>query len=271
MKTLLILSMLLGSFALQAHAASVLAKVGPKEITDEDIRAEYDMLDKDQKKAVNGDAATRKNIVESAVNSELLLQAAVKNGYEGSAEYKRALDRFRKQFLATKMMEKTVEPKLTKDGIRKFYDANKGLFDSSQACASHVVVSDEATAKKVIELLKAPNAKFEEIAKKYSNDPTVQDNGGNLGCFTRDRMVPEFSAAAFSMKKGEVKGPVKTMYGMHVIKVNDFKPGKTPGYDEVEQRAKDAYRMKILQDTIAELRSKSAVNLNDDAIKNFKF
>ncbi len=251
--------------------AAWLAKVGNNEITDDMIRAEYEMMDKDQKAMVNKDQTTKKNIVDNTVNSELLIQAAVKSGMENDAEYKKALERFRRQFLASRMMEKSIEPKLSKSEVKKYFDANKGLFDSTQACASHIVVSDEPTAMKVLKEVNSPKAKFDVIAKKYSMDPTVQDNGGDLGCFTRDRMVAEFSAAAFGMKKGEIKGPVKTVYGYHVIKLTDVKAGKTPNYDEVEQRAKDAYRVKLLQEMIADLRTKNGVKLNDDAIKSFKF
>ncbi|MBI2606552.1 MAG: peptidyl-prolyl cis-trans isomerase [Deltaproteobacteria bacterium] len=254
----------------QAHAA-VLAQVGAKTITDDEVRAEYASMDKDQKKAVNSDAATKKSIVDNAVNSELIIQAAQKAGLENDAEYKKSLERFRRQYLASKMMEKSIEPKLGKAEIRKYYESNKNLFDSSEACASHIVVTDEATAQKIAGEAKGKGAKFEELAKKYSVDPSVRDNGGNLGCFTRDRMVPEFSAAAFAMSKGQIKGPIRTMYGFHVIKLNGVKPGKVPGFEEVEQRAKDAYRMKLLRDMIADLRAKSSVQVNDEAVKSLKF
>lgn len=250
--------------------AAWLAKVGNKEITDDMVRSEYDMMDKEQKAMINKDQTTKKNIVDNSINSELLIQAAVKAGLENDNEYKKALERFRRQYLASKMMEKSIEPRLSKSDVRKYFDSNKHLFDSTQACAQHIVVSDEATAHKVLNEIKG-HKKFDVVAKKYSMDPTVQDNGGDLGCFTRDKMVAEFSQAAFNMKKGDIKGPVKTVYGYHIIKLTDLKPGKTPNYDEVEQRAKEAYRVKLLQDIIADLRTKNGVKLNDEAIKSFKF
>lgn len=270
MKNLILVLTMIGAFGAMSAQAAVLATVGSKSITDEDMRAEFDTLDKEQKKAVNSDPNTMKSIVENAVNSELIVQAGAKAGIENSAEFKKAIEKFKRQFVATKIMEKAIENKLSKSEIKGFYEKNKSLFDSTQVCASHIVVADESTAKELTAQVNK-GAKFDELAKKKSIDPTAQDNGGDLGCFTRDRMVPEFSAVAFGMKKGEVKGPVKSMYGWHVIKVNGIKPGKTPGFDEVEQRAKDAYRMKLLQEYVADLRTKTKIQINDDAVKSFKF
>ena len=167
-------------------------------------------------------------------------------------------------------MQKSIEPKLGKSDIKKFYDDNKSFFDTTQACAFHIVMKDEEEAKKVLALAKTKGTKFEELAIKHSLDPTVQENKGNLGCFTRDRMVPEFAAAAFNMKKGEIQGPIRTMYGYHIIKLTDAKPGKVPGYEEVEQRAKETYRVKLVNDLISELRTKSNVKVYDEEIKKFK-
>ena len=253
-----------------AHAA-ILAKVGAKDITDEDIRNEYPMITSQQKDALNGDYNAKKGIVDTSVNAELMVQSAEKAGLDKDSEYKKALERFRKQYLATKTMEKNIEPKLTKSNIRKFFEDNKAMFDSTEACASHIVVKDESTAEKVLKEVKANGAKFDEIAKNYSLDPSVGENKGNLGCFTRDRMVSEFSAAVFNMKKTEIRGPVHTMYGYHIIKLNDVKPGKVPNFEEVEQKAKEAYRMKVYQEMVAGLRAKAAVKYNEDAIKSFKF
>jgi peptidyl-prolyl cis-trans isomerase C len=253
----------------QAQASSVLATVGNKKITDEDIRAEFLNLSDEQKKSVNSDPSILRNLVENAVNSELLVQAGEKSGIEKTEDFKKALERFKRQYLATKVMEQVIEKKLTKEAIKKFYEENKRLFDNTQVCASHIVVSTESEAKSIVEKINK-GAKFAELAKSKSLDPTVQDNEGDLGCFTRDRMVPEFTNAAFSMKVGEVKGPVKTMYGYHVIKVNKIIPGKVPGFTEVEQRAKDALRLKLLQEYVAELRKGTKISIDENSLKNFK-
>lgn len=260
---------LLAVLATGAQAA-VLAKVGEKAITDEQVREDYEALTGEQKKAVNEDAQTRRSMIENAINAEILVQAAKKAGLEKDEEYIRARERFERQYLASKFMQKAVEPKLGKSDVKKFFEGNKSFFDSSQVCAHHIVVQDEKEANKILGQVKARGAKFEEIAKKTSIDPSVQENKGNLGCFTRDRMVPEFALAAFGMRKGEIKGPVRTMYGYHVIKVDDVKTGKVPGFEEVEQRAKEAYRTKLVSELINDLRTKSNVKVEEEQVNKFK-
>jgi parvulin-like peptidyl-prolyl isomerase len=69
---------------------------------------------------------------------------------------------------------------------------------------------------------------FAELAKKYSDDPGSKNKGGDLGFFTKGRMVPEFESAAFSLKPGELSDPVKTDFGYHLIEVQEKKAGSSP-------------------------------------------
>jgi len=261
--------------ALMANAsvakAAVLANVGEKMITEEEIKKEYESsLNGDQRRAINEDVGTRRNLVDNAVNTEVLVMAAKKAGLEKDEEYQKALERFQKNYLATRFMQKAIEPKLTRGEIKKFFEENKTFFDTTQVCASHIIMTDEKEALKVLGLAKTKGVKFEDLAKKHSADPTVQENKGNLGCFNRDKMVPEFAAAAFDMRKNEIKGPVRTMYGFHIIKLNDIKAGKVPGFDEIEQKAKETYRLKLVTELLQDLRKKSNVKVNDEEVKKFK-
>lgn len=255
--------------AVSANAAS-LAKVGEKSVTEEMVRAEYESITGEQRKAINEDPTTRHNMVENAINAELLVQAAKKAGLEKDEDYLKALERFERQYLASKFMQKAVEPKLAKGEVKNFFEKNKNFFDTTQVCASHIVVLDAKDADKIALEAKKKGVRFEDLAKRASLDPSAQENKGNLGCFTRDRMVPEFSATAFNMKKGEIKGPIHTAYGYHIIKVYDVKPGKIPGYEEVEQQAKEVLRTKLVSELISDLRSKSEVKVNEESVKNFK-
>lgn len=268
-KTIFLASLSTLMVASLAHAA-FLAKVGSREITMDDIRKEYGALTQQQKDAVNKDSTTRKGMVDNLVNAELLVQAAGQAGMDRDDEYKEAIDRFRRQYLASRFMQKAIEPKLGTSDVKKFFNDNKTMFDTTQVCAHHVLLSSEEDAAKVLADVKKDPKKFETIAKEKSIDPSAKENSGNLGCFTRDRMVPEFSAAAFKARKGQIEGPVRSNFGFHVIMVDDIRAGKVPGYDEVEQYAKEAYRSKLVQDLIQDLRKKSKVEVNDSAVKTFK-
>ncbi|MEC0166750.1 peptidylprolyl isomerase PrsA, partial [Bacillus cereus] len=111
--------------------------------------------------------------------------------------------------------EKAVEQSITdKDVKAKFEDYKKEIK------ASHILVKDEETAKKVEDEL-AQGKSFEELAKQYSEDTGSKEKGGDLGFFGPGKMVKEFEEAAQKLKKGEVSEPVKTQFGYHIIKVTD--------------------------------------------------
>ena len=89
----------------------------------------------------------------------------------------------------------------------------------------------------------APGANFGALAKQYSEDPGSKDSGGDLGWFTRGRMVKEFEDAAFALKPGEVSGPVKSQFGYHILKLEGRKPAGTRPLSE----AQDEIRSKLVE------------------------
>lgn len=87
----------------------------------------------------------------------------------------------------------------------------------ARATARHILVKTEAEALQLKEQLEG-GADFAELAKKHSSCPSSRD-GGNLGTFGPGQMVPEFDQVVFSAPVGEVQGPVKTQFGMHLVEV----------------------------------------------------
>ena len=79
-------------------------------------------------------------------------------------------------------------------------------------------------------------ADFGTEARKYSDDEATKDDGGELGSIVRGQMVPEFEAAVFSLKKGELSQPVRTEYGYHLIQVTDITPESQLPYDQVKEK-----------------------------------
>ena len=111
--------------------------------------------------------------------------------------------------------------------------------------ASHILVKDEDTAKKV-EAELAAGKSFEDLAKQYSEDTASKENGGDLDYFGPGKMEAAFEEAAYKLKKGEISQPVKTSYGYHIIKVTDIKELKP--YDEV----KDDLKTQIIETKMAD-------------------
>lgn len=131
---------------------------------------------------------------------------------------------------------------------QKFYESNTEEFKNPETVkASHilfmvnkddseeVVKQKEAAAKAALARAKK-GEDFNKLAKELSEEPGAKESGGDLGFFSKDRMVPEFAEAAFSQKPGEISAPVKTQFGWHIIKVTEKKPAGTVPFDEVKDQ-----------------------------------
>ncbi len=110
---------------------------------------------------------------------------------------------------------------VTQDDVKKYYESHKKEIEDQydEVKASHILVSNEASADKILKMIKAKKITFSAAAKKYSKDTASATNGGELGWFTRNQMVKPFSDAAFSAKVGQIVGPVQSQYGWHLIDV----------------------------------------------------
>ena len=101
--------------------------------------------------------------------------------------------------------------------------------------ARHILVDTKEKAEEIIGKIKA-GGDFAALAKENSKDPGSKEDGGMLGFFGRNQMVPEFEKAAFELKKGEISAPVQSQFGWHVIKVEDRREKKPPSYEAVKDR-----------------------------------
>lgn len=125
--------------------------------------------------------------------------------------------------------------KPTDEEMKAEYDQQISSLPASEYHARHILVANEEFAKKLIEQLDK-GARFEDVAKKESMDPS-KANGGDLGWFTPDRMVPAFAAAVTGLAKGTyTKTPVQTQYGWHIIRLEETRAMSPPTLDSVKDR-----------------------------------
>ncbi|MBI3133013.1 MAG: peptidyl-prolyl cis-trans isomerase [Acidobacteria bacterium] len=129
--------------------------------------------------------------------------------------------------------------------LKQAYEQKKSsLSQPAQVKARHILfqATDEATLAEALKKATALRAKlvkggdFAKIAEEESQDPSAKGNGGDLGWFSKDRMVPEFSAAAFAMKEGEISQPVKTQFGIHLIKLEGKKAEQITPFEQVKEQ-----------------------------------
>ena len=98
--------------------------------------------------------------------------------------------------------------------------------------ARHILLESEDEAKKAQARVKG-GEDFAKVAKELSKDPGSSE-GGDLGFFTKDRMVKEFADAAFAMKPGDISVPVKSQFGWHVIRLEERRTKPIPSFDQVK-------------------------------------
>lgn len=153
-----------------------------------------------------------------------------------------SIDRIREDIQTYLLAEKMIKPsiKVTEEEMKTYFEENKESFDQKeQVKASHILVEDEATAKKVKKELES-GKDFAELAKEYSTDASNAAKGGDLGYFGKGEMAKEFEEAAFGMNVGEVSAPVKIDFGYHIIKVADKKAAKTAVFEEHKEEIKES-------------------------------
>ena len=183
----------------------------------------------------------RAAVLEQLIANKLLLTDARKNLYEHNAEFKAQLERVKEDMLINFAVSKAlseVKP-ATDEEIKKYYDDNMDKFTKGESVnASHILVDSEEKANELLAKINAGEVSFEDAARENSSCPS-KENGGNLGEFTRGQMVPEFDEAAFSMAVGEVKGPVKTQFGFHLIKLNSKNEAGAYDFEEIKAQLSD--------------------------------
>lgn len=248
-----------------------LAEVNGHVITTDDLRQEADRLPPYLRPMVQS-AEGKKELLDSMIFREIILEKAKKEGLDKSKEVTDRLEDLRKRLIAETYLKQKVEQeaKVSDAEMKNFYEQNRERFKSGeQVRASHILVKTEKEAQDILEQIKK-GAGFEEMAKKYSKDSTAA-KGGDLGWFPRKAMVPEFEKAAFSLKEGELSGIVKTSFGYHIIKVTGRRPAGERSFDEAKDQIKanllPAKQQEVVQRLREDLQKNAKVSINQDLLK----
>lgn len=172
------------------------------------------------------------------------------------------------------VIEKAVAPqvKVTDTDVKAYYDKNHALLDQpEQVRARHILVADQKTANDVEAKLKN-GAKFEELAKQFSTDPSSKDKGGELGFFGKGQMVAPFQEAAFAAPVGKVTAPVKSPFGYHIIQVEEKKPALKAtlanSRGKIETQLKQQQQAQQIPAFLAQLRTGAKIDVYDDRLKD---
>ena len=242
---------------------TVVATVNGRPITQGDVAIAAD----DPALSLPGvDEAQKKGLlVDYMVDLKVGAQAAEAAKVGDTPEFKRKLAYFRDKLLLDDYLEQEAKRAVTPEAERAIYDQTVKLMKpEEEAHARHILVESEADAKKIAARIKG-GEDFAKVAAETSKDPGSKAEGGDLGWFTKERMVPEFANAAFAMKPGQVSDPVKSQFGWHVIKVEEKRTKPQPTLDELKEQIDQHLIRKSQQDMILKLRSEAKVERTDAA------
>jgi len=205
------------------------------------------------------DAQKQDYIVNFAINLRLAAAEAEKEKVIDQADLDKRLAYARQRILMDALMKKVMKDATSDEAVKKTYDdAVKKVPPQEEIHARHILLDNEADAKKAYERVKN-GEDFAKVAKEMSKDPGATD-GGDLGWFTRDRMVKEFADAAFGLKPGEISQPVKSQFGWHVIKLEDRRQKALPTLDQVKPQIVNYLEQQAQQDLIGKLRASAKID-----------
>jgi peptidyl-prolyl cis-trans isomerase C len=254
---------LMGATPVRAEDANpVLAKVNGSEIHQSDMALAEEELGPSLDKM---DPATKQeNLLAFLIDMKIVSKAAEEKKVEDNEEFKKRLAFARNRLLMDSLLATEGKAATTDEAMKKVYDdAAKQITGEQEVHARHILVETEDEAKAVkAELDKG--ADFAELAKKKSKDPGASD-GGDLGFFTKEQMVPEFSAVAFALEPGKISDPVKSQFGWHIIKVEEKRNRKAPDFEQVKAQIETYVTRKAQADYVAKLREGSKIERLDQA------
>ena len=244
--------------ALAATAPSYIATVNgvaiPKSYVDAIVDAQAQQGTPDSKEQ-------RAAITDRLIELEVLSQEARKKGLDKNPELKAQLTILRMQAYANAYAQDYLQNHPVSDAAAKAeYDRLRSESGDKDYKARHILLDTEDEAKGIIARLKL-GEKFEELAK-VSKDAGTKDKGGELDWSMANGYVKPFSDAMVKLEKGQYTDtPVQSQFGWHVIRLDDTRPAKYPGFDEVKDQLKQSLQQPELQKAVKALRAKAKIQM----------
>jgi peptidyl-prolyl cis-trans isomerase C len=237
-------------------AAKVLATVNGKQITDDDVKIAASDLHTSLPPQLEGKARDS-YLLDFLIDGELVAQKALAEKADQTPEFAKKLAYYREKLLMESVLEQVAKTAATDAAIKATYDeAAKAQKPETEIHARHILVATEEEAKTALKRLMG-GEEFATIAKEMSKDPGSE--GGDLGWFTKDRMVPEFADAAFKLEVGQVSDPVKSPFGWHIIEVLDKRQKTFPPFDQVKEQVTRYVVQKAQTALVADLRKTAKI------------
>jgi len=205
----------------------------------------------------------KKELLDIMIAREVLSQEGKRLGLDKLKAVLDRIEEIEKELVINEVVNRIAREKVTDKGMKAYYIKNRD--DFREVHANHILLAtaEEATAaKKKLD----GGADFAVLAGEISKDPASKERGGDLGFFTKDRMVKPFSDAAFSMKTDEIRGPVQSAFGFHIIKVVGGRDPKK--FDELSPAQLQNLRGVMINWEIDQLKKKAKIKVNEEVLRH---
>jgi len=260
--TAIALALLFATPTLAQDKDPVIAKVNGQEIRQSDLAIAEE--EAGQLPPMTPDAK-QDYLVRFTADMMLLAKAAEDKKIGDTPAFKKRMDFERSKLLMETLLAQVAKDALTDTAMHQVYeDAVKQMGQEQEVHARHILIraapDDEKASKAAKEKIEAiivrlkKGEDFAKVASEVTEDPSGKANGGDLGYFTKEQMVPEFSDVAFKLDKGQISDPVKTQFGWHVIKVEDKRVKPVPTFDEVKPQIEQFVTRKAQAQLVEDLR-----------------
>lgn len=240
--------------------STVLATVNGVTITNDMFRAYVRSLAGGQEPEL--DAQKHALVLNRLIDMEVLAQQAEKSDLGKDPKVAADLKIQKTGLMANQLVQQYLaQHPITDAQIKAEYDQRTKAMPGTEYRARHILVANEQQAKDIINQLNH-GANFATLAKKYSTDGS-KSQGGELGWFSPDQMVPAFSQAVAQLKKGEyTKQPVHTQFGWHIIQLEDTRSMPPPSLASVQEQMKNSLEGKEVEAYVDQLRKGAKVDMN---------
>lgn len=212
----------------------VLAVVGEREIRQSDFDLLLQQIGPQRAMQFQSEEG-QKQLLDELIHQELFLIDGKANKIDETEAFKQELEFVKENMIKQFSIRTLLDAVTVQDTeLEAFYNENAAMFQNPESVtASHILVDNEEKANEIIEELKGEKS-FEEAAKEYSSCPSSQ-NGGDLGNFTRGKMVPEFENAAFALDVNQISDVVQTQFGFHIIKVTAKEEAAQKSFEDAKE------------------------------------
>ncbi len=253
--------------ALHAAEDKIYAVVNGIKITENDLRN----LVKNYPGQIPQDAnpaEIQSRFMDILIQRKILYTKAVKEGFEKKPEVANQIQQAAESIVADEYLTSRVTKLITKEALDAAYqEFLKQNPPQEEVKARHILVKTEKEAKDIIVKI-GKGEKFQDLAKKYTIDPSGTKNGGDLGYFPRGQMVLEFENVAFKLKPGEYSlDPVKSQFGFHIILVEDVRKTPSPTLEQVRPNLEQAIGGKLVQTILLEEAKAAKIEIADETGK----